>query len=242
MKEHINTLLLSSAVLLSVIVLSKSYNFKYKKQETILVTGLAEHNFSSDLIVWRGSFSRKSSDTKSAYAALKNDENAIRKYLQAQGVNGNEIVFSAVNIQQEYENYRDSYGNYYNKFAGYNLIQNIRIESADIDKIEKVSREVTQLIDSGVELNSQDPQYYYTQLSELKIELLAKASEDGKIRAQTIAANSGSKLGKLLKANMGVFQITGQNNNEDYSYGGTFNTSSRHKTASITMRMEFGIQ
>jgi hypothetical protein len=40
---------------------------------------------------------------------------------------------------------------------------------------------------------------------------------------------------------MGIFQITGQNSNEDYSWGGTFNTSSRKKTASITVRVNFTI-
>jgi hypothetical protein len=40
---------------------------------------------------------------------------------------------------------------------------------------------------------------------------------------------------------MGIFQIIGQNSNEDYSWGGTFNTSSKEKTATITMKLEFGI-
>ena len=40
---------------------------------------------------------------------------------------------------------------------------------------------------------------------------------------------------------MGVFQITGQNSNEDYSYGGAFNTSSRTKTASITIKIDYGV-
>jgi len=45
----------------------------------------------------------------------------------------------------------------------------------------------------------------------------------------------------LKKANMGIFQITGKDSNEDYSWGGTFNTSSKEKTASITVKMEFKI-
>jgi hypothetical protein len=39
---------------------------------------------------------------------------------------------------------------------------------------------------------------------------------------------------------MGVFQITGQDSNENYSYGGAFNTSSRNKKASITVKTEYG--
>lgn len=73
------------------------------------------------------------------------------------------------------------------------------------------------------------------------MDLLAKASADGKQRAEIIAKNAGSTLGKLRNANLGVFQITGKNTDEDYSYGGTFNTSSRNKTGSITIRMEFAV-
>jgi hypothetical protein len=41
---------------------------------------------------------------------------------------------------------------------------------------------------------------------------------------------------------MGIFQITAQNSAEDYSWGGTFNTSSKRKTASITVKLEFEIK
>jgi hypothetical protein len=76
-------------------------------------------------------------------------------------------------------------------------------------------------------------------LNELKIDLLAKAAQDAKLRAETIATNSDASLGSIRKANMGVFQITGRNTNEEYSYGGAFNTSSKEKTASITLRVEY---
>jgi hypothetical protein len=219
--------------------LAGAYKTKFTQQQTIAVTGLSEYDFESDLVVWNGNFSRRNSDMKTAYAQLKSDENAIRDYLKSQGVTDAEMIFSSVNILKDYDNYRDASGNYYNRFIGYNLQQDVKIESKNLNKIEKVSREITQLIDAGVELNSQEPQYYYTKLSELKIELLAKASADARARAETISNNSKAKLGKLIKANMGVFQITGQNSNEDYTYGGAFNTVSRKKTASITIKMEF---
>ena len=98
------------------------------------------------------------------------------------------------------------------------------------------------MIEKGIEFNSSAPLFYYTKLTEIKMDLLAKASADGKQRAEIIAKNSGSSLGKLKNANLGVFQITGKNSDEDYSYGGTFNTSSRNKTGSITIRMEFAVE
>jgi hypothetical protein len=125
------------------------------------------------------------------------------------------------------------------RFSGYNLVQTVKVESGDVDKVDKISREATEIIENGIEFNSSAPLFYNTKLAEVKMELLAKASADAKQRAETIAKNAGSSLGKLKKANMGVFQITGKNSNEDYSYGGAFNTSNRKKTGSITIRMEF---
>ena len=76
-------------------------------------------------------------------------------------------------------------------------------------------------------------------LADLKVEMISKATSDAKARAEKIAENSGGKLGELLSAKMGIFQITGQNSNENYSWGGAFNTSSKEKTASITIKLEY---
>jgi len=46
----------------------------------------------------------------------------------------------------------------------------------------------------------------------------------------------------VASARMGVFQITGANANEEYSAGGSFNTSSRQKKARITMRVEYRVK
>lgn len=43
---------------------------------------------------------------------------------------------------------------------------------------------------------------------------------------------------KFKKGQYGVFRITGKKSNEDYSYGGAFNTSQKNKTGSITIKME----
>jgi hypothetical protein len=55
-------------------------------------------------------------------------------------------------------------------------------------------------------------------------------------------AKSGSGLGKIKKATMGVFRITGLNSNEDFSYGGSFNTSSKNKKASITLKSDYSLE
>jgi hypothetical protein len=243
MKQHLNTILICAAIILGLLILGNAYKYKFTSSETVSVTGLSEKDFTSDLIVWGGSFSRNAMELKEAYAALKQDESAIKAYLNAKGIVDSCIVFSSVSMSKNYQRQYDDRGNEISaNFSGYTLTGNVRVESHEIERVEKLSREITELLENGIELNSNTPEYYYTKLNELKIDLLAKASEDAKTRAETIAKNSGARLGGIKKANMGVFQITGKNVNETYSYGGSFNTSSKLKTASITLKVDYQLR
>jgi len=233
---------LGLTILVSVFILANAYKYKFKQNETITVTGLAEKDFESDQIIWTGSYSRKTLELKEAYSLLKQDEKNLKNYFTTKGINANEIIFSAVSIEKEYESrYYPERNVTANVFTGYKLTQNVTIDSKDMEKVEKTSREVTELIEQGIEFNSSSPSYYFSKLSELKIDLLAKASADAKLRAETIAKNSGSGLGDIKNASMGIFQITGKNSNEEFSYGGVFNTTSRVKTASITIKIDYAV-
>ncbi len=238
----ITAIIVGIAFVAGIWIASSAYKSRAKATETVTVTGSAEKDFVSDLIVWTGSYSRKSMDLKTAYAQLKTDEATIRAYLKGKGVAENQMVFSAVEINKDFSYETDQNGRSVQRFTGYNLIQNVRVESGEVDKILGISRQATELIEGGIEFTSQSPLFYYTRLTDIKMDLLAQASADGKQRAEIIAKNAGSSLGKLKKATLGVFQITGKNSDEDYSYGGTFNTSSLNKTGSITIRMEFTVK
>jgi len=243
LKGYASTAIIAIAIIVTAFILAGAYRSKFNKQVTISVTGLAEKSFTSDLIVWRGEYQRKSADLKAAYALIKNDESNVRQYLKSNEMEDNEIVFSSISIEKEFDIKRNDEGKQISStFTGYKLSQTVTVESKNIDQVEIVSREVTKLIESGIEISSLEPSYFYTKLSELKIDLLAKASADAKKRAETIAQNSGGALGKILRADMGVFQITAPNSNEDFSYGGAFNTSSKNKKASITIRINYAIK
>jgi len=211
------------------------------QEKTVRVTGLAEKNFTSDLIVWRGSFNKLNMNLRDAYQDLKQDESKIRAYLKSKGVNDEAVVFSAVDINSEY-NYTYHNGENHREFLGYRLTQSVKVESADVAGIETISREVTELIDQGVELSSQSPEYYYTKLAELKLDLIRKATEAAKQRAGDIAKAAGAGLCDLRKADMGIFQITGLHSSEEFSWGGAFNTDSKEKTARITVNLLYDLK
>jgi hypothetical protein len=242
-RSFIGLCIVGFCIVVGSFVLAGAYKYKFKERRTIRVTGSAETNFTSDLIAWEGSYNRTAYDLRNAYAQLKQDETNIKNYLKRKGITDKEIIFSSVKIDKQFTTkYTDEGKMAGSEFVGYNLTQNVKVQSNDIAKVEALSREITELIETGIELNSPEPLYFYTKLADLKLDLLAKAAEDAKKRADIIAKNTGGKLAGVNKANMGIFQITGQNSDEDYSYGGTFNTSSKNKTASITVNLECNVR
>ncbi len=242
MRKNIPAILFALAIIIAAFILGNAVINRNRPQGTINVTGLGESNFTSDLIVWEGNFSRESKDLTSAYADLESDKKAVTTYLKSKGIPEDQLIFNAVSTNPQYQqNYSDDGRFLGQTFTGYQLNQSLKIESKEVEKVEKISREITELLNQGITFYSQNPRYYYTELESLKLEMIAKATEDATIRAGRISENSKGSLGDLISANMGIFQITGQNSGEDYSWGGTFNTADKNKTASITMKLIFEI-
>jgi len=243
MNNSYKYILISAAIVIAAIVLGNAYVKRSQAERQISVTGLSEKNFTSDLIVWEGYFSKVRPDLKSASYELNKDKELIGEYLKKNGIEKKDIVFSAIEINEQVKRKYTASGEYMGEdFTGYKLTQSIQITSRDIEKIEELSRNITELINDGVQFNSKAPRYYYTKLADLKLELVSEATEDARQRAEKIAEKSGSSIGKLVTGQMGIIQITGQNSTEEYSWGGTFNTSSREKTASITMKLVYRVK
>ncbi|MEH6405925.1 MAG: SIMPL domain-containing protein [Leeuwenhoekiella sp.] len=239
--KYLTALIFAIAIVFAAYLLANSYTSRANPDGTISVTGLGSEDYTSDLIVWEADFVRNNADLQQAFNDLAKDKNIVKQYLIAKGIKEENIIFEAVRTNEQRENQYQN-GNFTGSiFVGYELRQTVRIESGEVEKTETVSREITELLNKGVQLQSSPPRYYYTKLANLKIEMISKATEDARLRAENIAENSGGTLGKLKSAKMGVFQITGQNSSEDYSWSGSFNTVDKKKTASITMRLEYEI-
>ncbi|MBA6157216.1 SIMPL domain-containing protein [Tenacibaculum sp. S7007] len=239
---NLNAVIFGIAIVIAAYLLGNSIINRNKPQGNIAVTGLGKADFTSDLIVWEGSFSKENPNLKEGYNNLEKDKKIITDYLMSKGIKPEELIFKAVKSNKNTRTKYSPEGKYMGEeFLGYRLTQSIKVESNNVEKVEKISREITELLNKGIQFYSQPPRYYYTKLADLKVEMISKATADARSRAEKIAENSGESLGDLISAKMGIFQITGQNSNENYSWGGTYNTSSKEKTASITMKLNFEV-
>lgn len=236
-------ILLGVAAIICAVVLARAYTYKYRSQDTIVVTGLGETEFTSDLIVWSASITAEAQQVAAGYARIEQSKAKVQQYLEEKGLPADAVVFEFVNVDKQFDPVYNANGNWAGqRFTGYSLRQRFTVESHDVERVETISREISALIAQGVSIEAYAPDYYYTKLDDVKMGLIETASADARQRAEKIAVNAGTKIGRVASARMGVFQITGANTNEEFSAGGSFNTASRNKKARITMRIEYRVK
>ncbi|MDO8535816.1 MAG: SIMPL domain-containing protein [Candidatus Omnitrophota bacterium] len=228
------------ATIVSSVILSGGF-LKVMKftREQISVTGSATKEIKSDFIVWKGTFSRRDIDLKTAYEALRSDLEKVRQYLASKGVDQKEIIISPVTTVTLYAKNEKGYDT--NDIEGYRVSQEVEIRSKDVDRIAQVSRESTELIDQGIGFESPAPEYFYVKLDELKIEMLGKATENAKLRAANMAKATGNKIGLMRSARMGVFQITPVTST-DVSDWGVNDTTTLDKKVMAVVTVSFAIE
>ena len=208
-------------------------------REQITVAGSAQKEIRSDYAVWTGSFSRREPDMATAYAKLGEDLAKVKQYLVAQGIAEKNMIVQQIDTETVYK--KNEKGNDTNTIEGYKLKQTVELRSKDVETIARISREATGLINSGVEFNSGSPDYSYTKLDELKVEMLAKATENAKLRAENMVKATGNKIGFMRSAKMGVFQITPVNSTEIADWG-VNDTSSLDKKVTSVVNASFSIE
>ncbi|MBM7853935.1 hypothetical protein JOC37_000300 [Desulfohalotomaculum tongense] len=230
--------ILSAALVICAFVLAKPLENYAKSKSSITVTGSAKKQIKSDLVVWRGSFYREAEQLDVAYKDLKADLETVKAYLVDKGIPEKDIVVSSINTSPQY--IYNKYGNT-GEISGYRLSQEIEVESKDVDKLTAIARESTELIEQGILFESYPPEYFYTKLNDLKIDMLAEATKDAKKRAEKMAESTGSKIGHLRSARMGVFQITPVHSNEVSSLG-INDTTSLMKEITAVANVEFSLE
>lgn len=206
--------------------------------QTITVTGSAKKRIRSDLVIWRASVSFQAPALADAYRSLSESVPKVKAYLISKGVPENEITISSISSQTLRA--RNAEGEDTGQITGYSLQQELEVRSTDVEKIARIAREATELINQGILIESRAPEYHYTKLGEEKIVMLAEAAKDAKVRAQKVAESTGSSIGSVRTARMGVLQITAADSNE-VSDMGINDTSSLEKDITAVVNVGFEI-
>lgn len=238
---------LPAAILaIGLVVAAAIFGFFYKEarvvvtdqSKSISVKGYAEQNISSDKASWTGTLITHGSSLQDAYLQLEQQRPRLQQLLAATSLPENEVSFSTVFTETHYAIGPNGYIT--NEITGFTLRQNVTVESAQVEKVVALSTESSDLIRQGINFQSQQPQFFNSDIEALKLEMLGRAAKNAYDRAEQLAGNTGSKVGNLTYASQGVFQITSVNSNEVSDYG-TFDSFAREKTIKAVVTVSFTI-
>lgn len=230
---------LAIGLVISSVIIGWAFVKTRKVEDAIAVTGSARKRIKSDLFVWTAAVTYQSPKLADAYKAVSENIPRVKQYLISKGIAENQITISSISttpLKKINENGVES-----SEITGYSLRQQLEVRSPEVEKIAQIAREATELINQDILIESNAPQYYYTQLGDLKIEMLGEAAKDAKTRAERIAANTGNSIGTVRSAKMGVLQITAADSTE-VSDQGISDTSSIDKDMTAVVNISFAIQ
>ena len=229
---------LAVGLVISSLIFGWFYSKTKKGDEAITVTGSAKKRIKSDLVVWSAGVTAQSPQLTDAYKQLSDSIPKIKQYLISKGISENEMTISSIATTTLKK--QDANGAETSEITGYMLKQSIDVRSNDVDKIAQIARQATELINQGILIESTPPQYYYTQIGDLKIEMLGEASKDAKVRAEKIAAFTGNSIGAVRSVKMGVLQITAADSTE-VSDMGMYDTTTIDKDLTAVVNISFAV-
>lgn len=208
--------ILAFALILSTIIFSGTWRKIKSENQIITVTGSAKAVIVSDLGILRGTLTVEATTAREAYRELEIQKPVLLSYFKSKGFAGDKVNYQTIST---YPNYNFNTQGQNAGVRSYTSSQMIDISSSNVNLIKEMSLEISALVERGVSFQVNPPEFYYTKIGDIKIEIQAQAAKDAMTRGQRIAEATGRELGTLKSARMGVLQITPENSNLTSDYG-----------------------
>lgn len=231
-------LIVAIAGIIATVVVAIALSSIKDNDQSITTTGSAKQVIVSDLGVLSGTINVTGYTAKEAYQQLQESKPIVISYLKSKGFKEDVIEFQTSNT---YANYHYNENGMQTGVSSYSASQTLRVSSNDVNQIKEVSLDISSLIEQGVNFSVHSPEYYYTKLGDIKIEIQAEAAKDAMVRGERIAIATGRKLGVLRRARMGVLQITPENSNMVSDMGMNDVTSIRKEITAV-VNADFSIK
>lgn len=177
-----------------------------RSDRLVSVKGISEREVKADLMLWPLRFVATGEELSAVQTKSRADADAVRRFLTGAGVPADAIEVQGIEVTDVLANaYRS--GPTESRFI---VAQTLMVRSTDVDRIASVSQRLGELVDAGVVLSSEGgggPYYLFTKLNDIKPAMIAEATKRAREGAEQFAADSGSHVGGIHRANQGLFQI-----------------------------------
>ena len=203
-------LLPSLALVLAALIAAGGFLQSRRADRFVTVKGVAELEVEADLVVWPMAVSVTADDLAAAQTSLGRHLDQVRGYLAGFGLDSMAVVLQGTQVT---DRIAERFGRLEPGQQRYVLSATLSVRSADLDAVEASYRDVGRLIGGGVPLSVPGgygelrPTWVFTGLNEVKPAMIADATASAREAAEQFAIDSGSELGRIRRADQGVFQI-----------------------------------
>ncbi|WP_108946978.1 SIMPL domain-containing protein [Shewanella halifaxensis] len=213
-------LILGSLLCLGLIMLGTTVGDKLIKmkamERTVTVKGLAEKEVRANVAIWPIRFTEVSNDLNQLYQTVEIKTNKVVSFLNQQGFSDDEITVALPAIDD-----RQAQG-YVDPNVKYRYAANVSISlyTNKVDLLLSTRTNMLSLAKDGIAISDQDynskAQFLFTELNNVKPEMVQSATQNARQVAEKFAKDSDSKLGKIKNASQGQFSISDRDSNTPY--------------------------
>lgn len=176
-------------------------------QRVVTVRGLAEREVKANKVTWPISFTLVGNDLPSLYLQMEKSNAVVTNYLTSNGLSAQEFTIGAPRVT-DLQADRYSSGNV--PFR-YNLTSTIAVVSSQVDLVRELINRQGEIIKQGIAIApsswNNEIIYEYTDLNDIKPDMIAEATANARAAADKFAQDSQSKIGKIRTAQQGQFSI-----------------------------------
>lgn len=175
----------------------------------VTVKGIAEREAQADVAIWPLRVTSADEDLGRAQSGLQRSLKEIDAFLTRYGLDPKSVTLQSFSVSDAETNQYGG-GRAGSRFV---ISQVLVVRSGEPDKVRVAAEKVGELVSAGVVLSSggeygaSGPTYVFTGLNELKPAMIADATARAREAAEQFARDSGSQLGRIRRANQGVFEI-----------------------------------
>ncbi|MEQ1559820.1 MAG: SIMPL domain-containing protein [Methyloglobulus sp.] len=212
-------------------------------QQSITVKGLAAKDVTADNAEWTVTISVNQPTFAEALAKLRAERPALDAFLRKEGLDKSGWQEGDESVTAHMETVYLPQGGTKTEQKGYDASQSVVVTSKDLAKIEAANKDFLALQAEGRPVTASSPLYLVSNLEDIKMSLIAAATENARKRADEFVKQDKVKVGLMRSASQGAFYILAAGGNADTDdYGGTYDKTTIKKLAKVVVTIVYNIE
>ena len=181
---------------------------------SVTVKGLSEREVEADIAVWPINITVAGNDLQNIQQDIESQKREVTKFFKDQGFSDEEFTVGPTNIS-------DAKADLYNpgpyREFRYIAKSDFTIRTTNINQLQTALSASLSLVSKGILISSKNDwrpiEYSFTGLNAIKPAMIEEATNNAREVAEKFAKDSNSQVGKIMRANQGLFTITDRDQN-----------------------------